>query len=236
MKLIVRGHGVSITKSMKEYAAKKMAKIDHFFTSIQKAEVTLDARNTDNADKRHVAEITLWAAGKKVIRAAEAGSDMYAAIDLVIDEIGRQTKKHKDKMVMGNRRISKKAKESSRNRKVSDMDPGIQAPMIVPVERFAPKPMLPEEAIDEVKLLNQNFMFFFNPDTKSVNLAYKKGREVIVVDPEDEKLKNISADAAIDEISRNKNDFLMFLNRETRKVNVIYKRSSGNYGLIEPRA
>ena len=46
---------------------------------------------------RHIAEVTINANGL-TIKGEESTGDMYSAIDLVIDKIGRQVKKHKEKL------------------------------------------------------------------------------------------------------------------------------------------
>ncbi len=234
MQIIIQGHGTNVTATMRDYASKKIGKLQHFFDNVQKVEVTLDARCNDDLKRHHVAEVTVWAAGKRVIRASEGAADMYAAIDVVADEVDRQLKKHKEKFIEENRRKSKKAKESMRE--ISMPVPSAGAPTIVLVDRFPSKPLLPEEAIEELKLAKEDFMLFFNPETKTVNLVYKNGGDYTVVNSEEEKLMTYSPDEAISEIGRSRNNFVMFLNRDTNGVSVLYKRSSGNFGLIEPMA
>ncbi|MFA4858862.1 MAG: ribosome-associated translation inhibitor RaiA, partial [Candidatus Margulisiibacteriota bacterium] len=93
MPIIVQGHGTHLTPALRSYAFKKFEKLPQFFENIQKIEIILDARTTADSSRSQVAEVTVWAAGKKVIRATEAGQDMYAAIDLVYEEIKSQIKK-----------------------------------------------------------------------------------------------------------------------------------------------
>ena len=76
--------------------------------------IVLDVRKINDLKRSQVAEVSMWVSGKKVIRATEAGEDMYAAIDLVYEELKRQLVKHKDKHVKENRRVAEKFKENQR--------------------------------------------------------------------------------------------------------------------------
>jgi len=230
MQIIVQGHGTNVTSAMRDYAFKKIGKIEQFFNNIQKADVVLDARAIDDKTRNQVAEVTLWVAGKKVIRATEAAQDMYAAIDLVCDEVERQVRKHKDKKVKETRRKAKQAKMEER---IPDEEFSDGQRVIVDVERFASKPMLPEEAVDRIKVMKQDFLLFLNPESKSVNLAYRKGKEYSIFEPEENGLKSISPNQAADEVETQGKDFMMFSNADTKKVSVLYRRHSGNFGLIE---
>jgi len=233
MQIIVQGHGTEITAAMRDYALKKMSKLEQYFNNIQKVDVVLDARAIDDQTRNQVAEVTVWAAGKRKIRASEAGQDMYAAIDLVSEEVERQLRKHKDKMVKETRRKSKQMKEEMRKGVVPPAETGIS---IVNVDRFATKPMEPEDAKNELRTMDQDFLLFRNPETKSINLVFRKGENLSVIEPEEQEIKSISPEDAAEEIRKSGSDFMMFKNKETNNISVLYRRHSGNYGLIEPRA
>lgn len=233
MQMIISGHKVKVTAPMRQYTVKKISKLTHYFENIQKIEVLLDPRSIDDTTRREVAEVTVWAAGKKVIRASEAAQDMYSAIDLVFAELEQQLKKHKEKHVKETRRVAEKIKERVRRAGPAAEAAGDIA--IVPVERFADKPMSPDEARDEVVTLKLDFLMFRNPDSGSVNLAYNSGKEISVVEPEEADVKTFTPEEAATAIIKDGKRFIMFKNTETDKINVIFKRRSGNFGLIEPR-
>ncbi len=114
MQINIQGHGIALTEALKEYANKKIGHLEHFFSNIQKAMVILDARDNSNIKKSQVAEASVWLAGKKVVRATAAGENMYASIDLVVDELKRQVQKHKEMHIDEKRRASEKMKERYR--------------------------------------------------------------------------------------------------------------------------
>lgn len=114
MQINIQGHNVELSAPLKEYAIKKMGKLEEYYFNIQKLTIVLDVRNNDDLKRTNVAEVSIWASGKKLIHASEAGENMYAAIDLVYDELKVQLKKHKDKHVKEARRSAEKLKEISR--------------------------------------------------------------------------------------------------------------------------
>lgn len=114
MQINIQGHHTVLTGPLREYAEKKITKLQEFFSNIQKITVMLDARQNLDTKRSQVAEVSIWAAGKKLIRATEAGQDMYAAIDLVFEELKKQLVRHKEKHVKEVRRAAEKLKEIAR--------------------------------------------------------------------------------------------------------------------------
>lgn len=174
MKIIVQAHGMELTDALREYAEKKVHKVESFFGNIQKAEITLDWRKIENKDRSHVAEVTVWASGK-VLRASEGAMDMYAAIDLTMDKMDRQIEKYKEKLKHENRRYSEKMKEFFREvlpEKLFGKEP--TGPSVVRVKRFALSPLVPEDAAQEMELLGHDFYMFLNSNTNEINTIYRR--------------------------------------------------------------
>jgi len=227
MQIKVTGHEVEITDALRDYALKKAGKLEEFFRNIQKVEVILDARKIDDAERRQVAEIRAWVAGKKVVQAREGGRDLYAAMDLALDEAKRQIEKHKEKHLKAQRRKAEKVKQLSRELPKVFLEAG---PVLVKVSRFAHKPMTREEAAAELESLGHDFLAFRNVDTKEVNVIRKNQDKVELLRPE----KELSPEQAIEELQHQGENLIFFLNTQTRLPSVIFRRKSGNFGLIEP--
>ncbi|MGB9612849.1 MAG: ribosome hibernation-promoting factor, HPF/YfiA family [Candidatus Margulisiibacteriota bacterium] len=227
MRIKVTGHGVEITDALRNYVLEKVSKLEEFFANIQKAEVVLDARKIDNAERRQVVEIRAWAAGLKVIQAREGGRDIYAALDLALEEAKRQIEKHKEKHVEEQRRKAEKVKQLSRELPKVKFETG---PMLVRVSRFAHKPMTFEEAASELKTLGQDFLVFRNTENKEVNLVRRNQDKVELLRPE----KELTAEQAIQELARTGENLIIFNNSSTHLPSVIFRRKTGNFGLIEP--
>ena len=114
MQITISGHGIEVTPALRDYVQQKAGKLEEFFDNIQKVEVVLDARQIANADRRQVAEVRAWLAGKCMIQAKEGARDMYAAVDLVLEEVKKQVEKHKEKMGHEKIRSTRRMKMLSR--------------------------------------------------------------------------------------------------------------------------
>lgn len=93
MKVNITGRHVEITQSMKEYVVEKAERLTRYFDRISRMQVTLCVEGD-----RHIAEMILSAKRGVTLIGEEIAGDMYSAVDLVVDKIGRQLKKHKSKM------------------------------------------------------------------------------------------------------------------------------------------
>lgn len=231
MHIILQGHGMEVTAPIRDYAHKKIGKLEEFFKNTQKVEVTLDHRDNDDLRRNDVAEVSMWLAGKKVIRATAGAQDIYSAIDLVFAKLEQQVEKYKEKHVKERRREAKKVKDESR----ASIQPEEGGPVMVKVSRFSDKPMSLEEAKEELEISDQDFIMFREAESGKVSLVYKKSDGGMDILSEDKgSVKDLKPNKAMEEIIKEGKDFYMFLNSDTRHVNVIYRRKSGNYGLIEP--
>lgn len=92
MQIVITGHHVEVTDSLREYVTTKFDKLDRFFDKINHINVIL------NVDKlQQVAEATLQVNAGDIH--AKADSDnMYSAIDALTDKLVRQLNKHKEKL------------------------------------------------------------------------------------------------------------------------------------------
>ncbi|OGC07551.1 ribosomal subunit interface protein [candidate division WOR-1 bacterium RIFOXYD2_FULL_36_8] len=115
MQMNIQGHGIELTSPLSQYATKKLEKLQEFYKNIIKMMVVLDVRKNKDIKNSHVADVSIWVSGKKVVHASEVGEDMYAAIDLVYEELKRQLVRHKEKHMKETRRVAEKLKERQRN-------------------------------------------------------------------------------------------------------------------------
>jgi putative sigma-54 modulation protein len=87
------------TDALKQYAEEKMHRLGKYFSQPLDAHVVLSVESKE----RQTAEVELHAHGG-MIHAKEQTEDLYAAIDLVADNLKRQLKKQKDKIKLEPRR------------------------------------------------------------------------------------------------------------------------------------
>lgn len=90
---IVARH-LHITEAIKNYALQKAEKIKKFFEWILQIQITLDI----GGDNSHIVEMIVSVSRGPTMVAEASNPDMYRAIDLVVDKIEAQLKKHKGKI------------------------------------------------------------------------------------------------------------------------------------------
>ena len=155
------------SENLRDYAQRKISKLDKFFKTEAEAFVTFSIERG-----RFLAEITIHNNGL-FYRASELTNDMYASVDSGVAAIERQIRRNKT-------RLSKKLREGSLQER--DAVPAF-APLeeedeefkIVRSKRFSIKPMSPEEAILQMNLLDHEFFVFRNMDAEdAIAVVYKR--------------------------------------------------------------
>lgn len=171
MRVIVRGHQLDMTGALKEYAEKKLSKIEKYFDNIQKVQVELDHHHSRPEDKRNVAQVTIWVAGS-VLRGEIASQDMYASIDLVFEKLEKQVKKYKEKLKVR----KKKEKVAIGKTLVSELieEERSNLPKISKHKRLELSEMTPEEATLQMKLIGHDFYIYKNIDNGSICVVYER--------------------------------------------------------------
>ena len=97
MHLHITGHHVELTDSLRNYVTEKFQKIERHFEKVIDVHVILSVEKLGQK-----AEATMQVNGAK-LHAEETQSDLYAAIDGLIDKLDRQVLRHKEKSRSGNR-------------------------------------------------------------------------------------------------------------------------------------
>lgn len=162
MRVIVSGKNISVRPSIREYIEGKLDKFDKYFNSDVDVKVTLGVEKD-----RHTVEITMPLKHGVTFRAEETSLDMYASIDMVMDKLTKQMRKHKTKI---ERRYHKH--DSIKTAMIPDYEGESEDKKIVRTKSFPIKPMDPEEAVLQMEMLNHDFFVFLNGDTEEVNVVY----------------------------------------------------------------
>lgn len=169
MKMSIYGKQLTITPAIKEYAESKIGKMTTFSDNILEITATLSASKLKSGDF-HTAEVLVYLDGA-TIKATASSNDLYTAIDLVVDKLERQLKKHKDKIndaIRSREHITKTMKVDIENNVISKADAKIVT-VYMP-----PKPMSLEEAILQLEMTNKKFLAFTNDETNKMNIVYRR--------------------------------------------------------------
>lgn len=173
MLIHVKGRHVEVTDALKSYIEKKLQKLEKYFQEIREATVILSIQRG-----MQMVEVQLEGDGILLRGEERRGNDMYASIDEVVEKLESRVKKFKSKRA--GRTIDEGPKEKSAIKDQAMVEAfGPEAemaevPTLVRTKRFALKPMTPEEAAQQMELLNHVFFVFRNSETEDVNVVYKR--------------------------------------------------------------
>jgi len=92
MQLNLSGQHVELTPALREYVRSKLDRIEKHFDHVTNVNVVLSVeKQTQRAD----ASVNV---AQKQLHANAESSDMYAAIDALVDKLDRQILRHKEKL------------------------------------------------------------------------------------------------------------------------------------------
>ncbi len=165
MEVSIFTRNMEVNPRLREYVEQKVEKLDRYLPSIEEARVDLAVENTRSTAHRQIAQLTVRVPGT-ILRAEERTGDIFASIDAVLDKMYRQIARYK-------------GKRQNRWHAATEELP-IEEPVeepegeIVRVKRFELRPMMPEEAVEQMDLLGHRFYVFLNADEGAINVVYRR--------------------------------------------------------------
>ena len=158
---------ISLNDSIKDYAEKKISKLEKYFKEEPEAIVTFAVEKKN----RCVAEVLLRGANGTLFRASceDSDGDMRGAIDNAVAQIDRKIRKNKTRLAK-NLRSDAIVLEVPQEFDVQEEHEF----EIVRTKRFAVKPMSPDEAILQMNLLGHSFYVFRNTDDDTIAVVYRR--------------------------------------------------------------
>lgn len=168
MRTIVKGKNVEIPDRVRDYAERKLGRLERILDDRTDAIVEFSNEMHRSASDAHIAEVTLVIDGQ-VLRSHAVGISYQAALDVVVDKVERLAVEHKSKP----RVRSRPEEEKSLLRKLADgtADPGRER-RVVKTKRFAIEPMFEEDAIAAMTELGHQFYVFANAETERIAILY----------------------------------------------------------------
>lgn len=164
MNINIRGDKIEVTDSIKNYVKEKLVRLDKYFDDPNKIDAHILIRVKNGEE---MIEVTI-PTQKYTLRAEESNSDLYAAIDLVIDVLERQIRKNKTKL------NKHRNEEAFGFAFVDDSVEENEEISIVKRKNIETKPMDEEEAILQMELLGHDFFVFKNIDEECISVLYKR--------------------------------------------------------------
>lgn len=160
---------MDLTGEIREYVEKKAERLYRFLEKIDETRVDLShVKTARESNNRFVAQVTLRGRGF-ILRAEERAEEIKAAIDLVMDKIERQIERYK-----GKKYRSRAGAIPASELLTQEVEEQVQ-PLIARRKKFMLVPMDELEAVEQMNLLgHEDFFVFFNINTNSINVLYKR--------------------------------------------------------------
>jgi putative sigma-54 modulation protein len=177
VRTIVKGKNIDVPEPVRQYAERKMHRLERFLDDRTDAIVELSSEPHRNADDSQIAEVTLTVDGQP-LRGHAAGPTHQASLDTVIDRIERQVVDAREKP-RGKVRV-----EEARARRIAETEPATNEAgpetepetrkAIVKTKRFAIEPMFEEDALERMEELGHHFFIFVNAESEKICVLYKR--------------------------------------------------------------
>ncbi len=184
MELTFVAKNTTLTDAMKEYGAKRLAKLDRRFRESVPVQLEVRKESTRREDQRFVAEITIRLKGS-LIRSEERGPTPYAAIDAVEATLDQRIGRWKTQFDR-RRREGSRFQESLHGQLAEAAEPSSGVPQgavpladgkLVRTKSHPVSPMSVEDAAAQMDLLGHNFFVFLNKESKKINVVYRRQDE-----------------------------------------------------------
>lgn len=194
MDVIIRGHNIRITDALKEYTEEKVGRLDRYLPHISEIRVDLSRQHTKRGENMTIAQITLRHRRGAILRSEEKlqgdeRGSAESAINVATDKMYRQIQRFK-----GKKRDRKRVAKDKFFATPEELDIAEDIPNDVYEEIYADYPegsianddeiirrkdvplipMSEDEAIEQMELLAHSFFMFFNAETGSVNVLYRR--------------------------------------------------------------
>lgn len=173
MQISVTFRQIEPSDALKNYVTDRLSKFKRYLEGPVEAHVVLGLEKF-----RHLADVTIDSNGR-IIKGKEENSDMYAAIDLVMDKIDMQLKKFRDKQrgVKGDR--------SARTAAVVEAETE-EAPLpTLRRKQIEVSPLQVDDAVELLQTSGDDLVVFTNVASGGLNIIYRRqDGSFILVEPE----------------------------------------------------
>ena len=170
MKTIVRGKNVEVPDRVRDYAERKLRRLERMLDDRSDAIVELSNEQHRSAADAHTAEVTLVIDGQ-TLRSHATGSSYQVALDNVVDKVERRAVDHREKPRLRARPIE----EQHILRKIANGTAGPpRERRIVKTKRFAIEPMFEEDALSRMEELGHRFFVYVSAETEQVAILYQR--------------------------------------------------------------
>ncbi len=178
MEIQINARNLNVNQRLEEYVQKKLGRLDRYLPHISDVQINLATEHYKKGGDRSIAQLTVRNSRGTILRAEDKSQDdIFAAVDLVIDKMYRQISRYKDRRLRrAGERFATLEPELAAAEAVplDEAEPAEEPAEIVRRKQISMVPMNEEEAIDQMELLGHDFFVFYNANTGTVNVLYRR--------------------------------------------------------------
>jgi putative sigma-54 modulation protein len=165
MQIAVTFRHMETSEAARNYVKDKVERLQKYIENPQEIHVVLSAEKF-----RQTAEITIVSDGM-TLNSQGKDTDLYAAIDQMVDRMERQIRERKGK---GRRKRTNLtiAESNFQGDEEANREEGEGGPRVQRRQASA-KPMSPEEALAQFNVADQDILFFINSNSGHMNALYR---------------------------------------------------------------
>ena len=206
------------SSSLRSYATDKLERIcDKYVQGKVDASVVMTVEKF-----WHIANFTLKIKNLTV-KGQERSEDMYSSIDVALDKIEKQLRRHKDRL-----RDHKPTNGEARMFKMGVLSP-LSSPNLQQEDDY--------EGVDYDSEFEEDYQRYPEPDedeqTEKAEVVDTPRGKVTVLRQDMYEAKPMNIDEAVLQLELLDRPFFVFTNAKTEDINVVYWRDDKNIGLIE---
>jgi putative sigma-54 modulation protein len=97
MQMDIKGRNVPVTDELRMHAERRLVKVARQVSDLARLEIEIFKEPNPRVVDCHVAEATLYLKGI-TLRARDSSPEMLHSLNLIVDELARQVKRHRDKL------------------------------------------------------------------------------------------------------------------------------------------
>jgi len=168
MQIAVTFRHMEADEGVRGYVRGKVQRLQKYIENPREVHVVLSAEKF-----RHKAEITIIGEGV-ALNSQGRNSDLYAAIDQMVEKIERQVRERREKVrrKRPNSLVSKIPPQAGENPFAGSEEGDISS--LIQRRRTLAKPMSLEEAFAQLQLSKQDFLIFVNSDSGQMNALSRR--------------------------------------------------------------
>jgi putative sigma-54 modulation protein len=170
VRTIVKGKNYDVPDRVREYAERKLTRLERFLDDRSDATVELSVEQHRSAEHSHIVEVTLVIDGQ-ALRGTASAPTHRAGIDEVVDKIERRAVDYRQKLRTPGRGASNDS-DLGGGAGAGTTEQDDRRGQIVKVKRFDIEPMFEEDAVARMEELGHSFFVFVNAENERIAILY----------------------------------------------------------------